>query len=213
MRWLLLLLLGTPLLPYSSSAPAPKAPELCLELRLRATNSKVKLGQPVRWEVVLVNRGKQAVTLVQPGDGSKCGWRTPIIEWVVDGKVPGAIEMLVEKVKKGEKDAPAAKPELLPACLTGRAMRIARCGNINRLKASDVFDLAPGKEIKLSEWIGTPSFGDGTHKVAVRYFNIPMLKWRGLPLGKHDEKAMERIKSSSPRVTLESNTVEITVQE
>jgi len=30
---------------------------------------------------VLVNRGNQEVVLVQPGDGSNCGWRTPLIEW------------------------------------------------------------------------------------------------------------------------------------
>jgi len=29
----------------------------------------------------LVNRGKREVTLVEPGDGSDCGWRTPLVEW------------------------------------------------------------------------------------------------------------------------------------
>jgi hypothetical protein len=198
----------------SPSAPAPKAPPPALELRLRAVAAKVKRGQQVRWEVVVVNGGRQPVTLVQPGDGSDCGWRTPIIEWLIDGQVDGAngAASVAVKVKAGAKAVPAPKQELKPACLTGRGSRAARCGNINRLRAAEVFDLPPGQEARLNGWVGAPSLPAGTHKVAVRYFHLPALKWRGLPLGKHDEKAMERIRSSR-RLTLESNAVEITVQE
>jgi hypothetical protein len=89
---------------------------------------------------------------------------------------------------------------------------VARCGNINRLKAAEVFDLPPGQKARLSEWVGAPSLPAGTHKVAVRYFHIPALKWRGLPLGRHDEKAMAQVRSSR-RLILESNVVEVTVQE
>ena len=49
----------------------------------------MKRSRDAGWEVTLVNRGKADVTLIQPGDGSECGWRSPIVEWVIDGKVPG----------------------------------------------------------------------------------------------------------------------------
>jgi hypothetical protein len=195
----------------SLSAPAPQVPDARLELRLRAVPPKVRRGQPVRWEVTVVNRGRKAATLVQPGDGSDCGWRTPIVEWLIDGKVGGEIEFRSGEVevKKGAKPAP--KPALKPACLTGRGRRIARCGNINPLKAQEVFDLPPGKEVTFNSWVGSPTLPAGAHKVAVRYFHLPALEWRGSPLGKHDEKAMGRIKGSLP-VALESNAVEIVVQ-
>lgn len=73
--------------------------------------------------------------------------------------------------------------------------------------------LKPGEEVQFNSWVGGPAFRNaerGTVKVAVRYFNLPDLKWKGLPLGEHDPKAMERIKGST-RITLESNVVEIVV--
>src|SRR4051794_26625538 len=72
------------------SPPPHRTPRPKLELRLRAKQAKVKKGHEVAWEVGVVNRGKSTVTLVQPGDGSDAGWRTPIIEWVIDGKEGGA---------------------------------------------------------------------------------------------------------------------------
>ncbi len=214
MRWrLLFVFLLTPLAAQSFCAPAPQPAAPRLELRLRAPAAQVKHGQPIRWKVTILNRDRQGVTLVRPGDGSTCGWRTPIIEWLVNGQVDGALGtgQVDVKVKKGATSAPAPKPDLKPACLTGRSRRVARCGNINRLKATEVFDLAPGKEIELEDWLGPPTLPVGTHRLAIRYFNIPDLKWQGLPLGRHDEKAMARIRNS-PRVTLQSNTIEIVVQ-
>lgn len=203
----------------SLSAPAPQNPEpkkkVTLELRLKAVAAKVKSPQDARWEAVLVNRGKAAVTLVQPGDGSDCGWRSPIVEWVVGGKVPGALDVIEGAVdrKKGDKDEPAAKkPGLTPACLKPNARRGMRCGNINALKAKEVFVLKPGEQVKLNEWIGRPSLvARGKVKVALRYFHIPDLKWKGLPLGQHDAKALAALKAA-PAVTLESNEVEIEVE-
>ncbi len=216
MRWLpTIVLLLCPLVGPSTSAPAPGPTQPRLELRLRALTPKVKVGQAVRWEVVIANRGKRAVTLVQPGDGSDCGWRTPVVEWLRNGKVDGVLEGAGQadvKVEKGARVGPAAKPELLPACLSGRGRRGGRCGNINALKASEVLDLEPGKEAMLNPWVGGHYWPRGKHQVALRYFNLPDLKWRGLPLGKHDDKAMARIRNS-PRLTLTSNTVEIVVEE
>src|SRR5260370_24574724 len=176
----------------------------------------MKRGQDVRWEVTIVNRGKQEVTLVQPGDGSDCGWRTPIIEWVINGGVEGATRQLtVEKTKVRANDgAPAPKPTPQPACLGERFGRIARCGNINSLKADEVFVLKPGQQVRLNAWMrdGGSQRAAGTYKVAVRYFHIPDLQWKGVPLGEHDPRAMDRIRRSAP-VTLESNVVEIVVED
>jgi hypothetical protein len=218
MRALLLTLLmtvpGAPAWP--APLPKPEPPEPRLELRLQTTTPKLKRGQDVRCEVTILNRGKHEVLLVQPGDGSDCGWRTPIIEWVVNGKVDGARQGSVEektKVRTDRASPPAPKP-LRPACLEEGAGRVARCGNINALKADEVFVLKPGEQVRLNAW-ACPSglqTGSGTFKLAVRYFHIPDLKWRGLPLGQHDPMAMERIRKSAA-VTLESNVVEIEVSQ
>jgi hypothetical protein len=148
-------------------------------LELSAAKTTVKEGQDPGWSVHLVNRGKHAVTLVQPGDGSMCGWRTPCIEWLVAGE--------------------------------GKRGKDGRCGNINRLKAEEVFILKPGERIKLRGGIGQPSIHwAGTYKVSLRYSNIPDLKWQGVPLGKHDRAAMAQVQSST-RLIVESNVVEIKV--
>src|SRR5438067_2030418 len=129
----------------SPTAPAPKPPEAFLELRLQTTTPHMKRGQDVRWEVSIINHGQQAVTLVQPGDGSDCGWRTPVIEWVINGKVEGA-GRLIEEVSKA--DSPVRKPVLKPACLSPDFARSDRCGNINALKPDEVFVLKPGERVK-----------------------------------------------------------------
>jgi hypothetical protein len=196
------LLFAGPLL----AAPAPRSEEAKLQLRLTTATPKVKDASQTRLEVSIVNCGKKKVPLVQPGDGSDCGWRTPIIEWVIDGKVPRGLGQV--DAKKSE-DAKQEKVELKPACLNG-GLGIGRCGNINSLRDKEVFELGSNKEVKFNEWVGVPSLTPGKHKVAVRYFNIPDLKWQGL--GRHDATAMARVKESY-KVTLESNTVEIVVGE
>src|SRR4051812_31811566 len=100
-RLLFLALVGTVAAPLlSAPAPAPtKTPEPKLSLRLKAGAARAKASHKIKWEVTVVNRGKEAVKLVQPGDGSESGWRTPIIEWVVDGEVPDAIREAKEVTK------------------------------------------------------------------------------------------------------------------
>jgi hypothetical protein len=202
MRWrlLLLLLLGAST-SWSLAVPAPTSFEPRLELHLKADTTNVKGGDKAIWEAWIVNRGKKTVTLVQPGDGSDCGWRTPIIEWGLD-------ELEVRKTGTTTE----RKTERKPLCLTEGAPRTMRCGNINRLREEEVFDLAPGKEVKLSVWIGRPHLQPGKHKIVMRYFNLPDHKWKGLPLGEHDKKAMQRVKNSL-KVFLQSNPVEIVVEE
>ena len=207
---ILLVCLLYPTAALAAPLPKPEAAESGLELRLTTPTSKVKRGQNVRWELTIVNRGKQEMTLVQPGDGSDCGWRTPIIEWLVNGKINGAIE----EPEKVSSDTPVRKPELQPACLTGRMQGIARCGNINHLSAQEIVVLKPGQKVTMNSWMGAPDLRNekGPFKVSVRYFNIPDLKWKGIPLGDHDSKAMDQVKQSN-RVALESNVLEIVVED
>jgi hypothetical protein len=117
------------------------------------------------------------------------------------------VESTVESRKA--QDSKPEKFESKPACLLCD-LGIRRCGNINSLREKELFELGPDKEVKFNEWVGMPSLTPGKHKVSVRYFNIPDLKWKGL--GNHDARAMARVKESA-KVTLQSNTVEILVGE
>jgi hypothetical protein len=50
-------------------------------VELRPAQQVIKVGELPDLSVTLVNRGNREVLLVEPGDGSDCGWRTPQIEW------------------------------------------------------------------------------------------------------------------------------------
>ena len=164
----------------SAAAPddptKPAKPVIAVELKV--LTPVVKKGQYPRFSVEVVNRSRHAITLVKPGDGSECGWRTPLVSWQVEG----------------------VKPE-----------KLVRCGNVNPLRPDEVFTLKPGQRATLGGWGGTPTLpGPGTYTVRVRYENRPDLKWRGIPLGKHDEGAMARVRAST-RVAAVSNPVRIQV--
>ncbi len=124
----------------------------------------------------LRNDGAADVVLVEPGDGSREGWRTPLIEW---SGIPG-----------------------WPS--TGR------CGNINSLKADEVFPLKVGETRRLRGWFSPILFLPGTYRIAVRYTNSPKMARRGLPLDEDDPGAREALRDSTP-VTTVSNEVEVVV--
>ena len=53
--------------------------------------------------------------------------------------------------------------------------------------------------MKLNEWVGGPYLpANKKAKVAVRYFHIPELKWKGLALGQHDARVVAAIKPRPP---------------
>ncbi len=174
----------------SGGAPAPverpKKVAADLVLEIEAPKSAIAGKEWGQFKAVLVNRSKNAVTLVQPGDGSDCGWRTPLIWW-------SAIEV----------NAPGQHPEKQPPFKGGR------CGNVNSLTPSEVFALAPGKSKELTPWVGAPAFpGPGTYRVRFCYQNVPDQKWRGL--ARHDLGAMARAQASFACL-LKSNEVTVTV--
>jgi hypothetical protein len=161
-----------------------------LGLHIAAKDESLTVGQQAQITATITNNGKAPVTLVLPGDGSESGWRTPLVGF-------SSIKM--------DKDKPR-HPATVPLYRGGR------CGNINALKSNEVFTLAPGKSKDLSGWIGSPQFTEpGTCSVVFYYANDPTLKWRGVPLGKHDPDALKQVEKSY-QCLLISNELKLTVR-
>jgi hypothetical protein len=145
-------------------------------VELRPFQQTLKVGELPRLFLVLINRGSQDVDLVQPGDGSESGRRTPLIEW--------------------------------SGCYWSRG---ATCGNINALRAEEVFTLKPGESKQFSEWVEIPPFEwPGRYRLSVRYTNVPKLASGSIPLGEHDGPALQAVHRST-KVSAASNTVEFLV--
>lgn len=122
---------------------APAAPTPATGCGLKATLAVAK-GQSGDFILTLTNTSKRTLHLVEPGDGSSVGWRTPIVTW---------------SASSGGKPAPAETA--------------ARCGLTNPMTTSEVFELAPGQSRKLTAWLDRPWVKPGTYDVAVRYRNDP----------------------------------------
>ena len=164
------------------ATPVAKS-ECRLTLELPAV---IKKGEYPKAKVHVTNAGTSSVTLVKPGDGSECAWRTPFIGWSV---LPA--------------DSSATHPPKHSARVG------ARCGNVNPLTPSEVFELKVGARAELGDWVGLPPLPKpGKYRVVFYYANVPNTKWSGLPLGKHDEAAMTRVRGSTP-VALMSNEAEV----
>lgn len=150
--------------------------------KVEAVLAKAESKNPAfpQFELTLTNRGETAVTLVQPGDGSNCGWRTPHLKW----------QWTADHDRK--------------------PLTEARCGNINSLKAGEVFTLNPGESKVMKDWIQSAIPGPGNYKVKVTYINDPQAKFRGIELGNHNAAEMEKVRASTP-LSVESNTLDITV--
>jgi hypothetical protein len=155
---------------------------------------KIKLPEVIRQkgnnelEITIHNVGSIPATFVMPGDGSECRWRTPLIGWSC--------------IPVGSDQKHPKKPA---------EIKMARCGNINPLKANEVFSVQPGGATKLNEWAYFPyQLPPGKYRVVFYYTNQPEIAWQGLPLGNHDEKEMRRVKKSTP-VSLVSNEVVVEV--
>lgn len=167
----------------ADSAPTVATSECRLALELPAV---IKKGEYPQAKVRVTNAGTSPVTLVKPGDGSESAWRTPFIGWSI---------------------LPAGSSAAHPPKHSARVG--ARCGNVNPLTPSEVFELKAGAHAELGDWVGLPPLlKPGKYRVVFYYANVPNSKWSGLPLGKHDEAAMTRVRSSTP-VALMSNEVEV----
>ena len=161
-----------------------------LELKIELKDQVVINKHPRSLSKTITNTSSKDVTLVLPGDGSRYGWRTPVIGWSV-------IPADDKKTKHPEVPTP---PKV-----------VARCGNINALKADEVFTLKPGESKVIDRGVGIPPFpGPGKYRIKFFYSNIPDIKWSGVPLGKHDPQAASKIPGSTP-CKLISNELIVTV--
>ena len=160
-----------------------------LELRISSEQKEFRMGEYPKIRAVITNRSEQEVTLVQPGDGSDCSWRTPVIGW----------SALPADSEKEHPKAPAKRS-------------VARCGNINPLTAKEIIRLKPGESATLSPWLGYHNIASpGEYRLRFYYANRPGMKWQGLPLGKHDPDAMKAVDGST-KCELVSNEIVVTVK-
>jgi hypothetical protein len=161
-----------------------------LELHISAKETSLTQGEQPQIHATITNKGAAPVTLVLPGDGSESGWRTPLVGFSS------------VKAGRGKPKHPAEVP----------LYRGGRCGNVNPLKGDEVFSLAPGQSKDLGDWVGSPRLAEpGTYGVVLYYANDPGLKWRGVPLGRHDADAMRQV-ARSYKCLLVSNELRLTVR-
>jgi hypothetical protein len=76
-------------IPARADEVDPTKPVIAVELK--TTTPVVKKDQSPRLTVEIVNRSGREITFVKPGDGSDCGWRTPVVLWAVEGVKPGRV--------------------------------------------------------------------------------------------------------------------------
>ena len=161
---------------WSAGRVSAHAENCSVEIVLAAADHKViaqgsRLVDPQFLSVTIRNVGHQTVTLVQPGDGSESGLRTPTVSWVVraaDGNV------VLQHI--GTRDD----------------------NLINPLAPKEVFTLKPNAEHGFSHWIPLIVVdGPGKYVIALHYVNDPHLKWKGTPMRAHDAPSMELVTESS----------------
>ncbi len=162
-----------------------------IELEISSESLTINKDARPNVSATVINSSNKDVTLVKPGDGSRSKWRTPVVGWsVIPAEYPKATHSQDPPLYKG-----------------------GRCGNINALKPDEVFVLKPGESKALEGWFGALSFPKpGKYRVVLYYFNLPYLQWSGLPIGKHDEKAIREVKNST-KCELVSNELIFTVIE
>ncbi len=121
-----------------------------MDLRITTEQKKISLSNRAfpQVKVSLNNFTRETVKILQPGDGSKVGWRTPTIRWSV-------IDLATEDVH----------PDTLPDL----KQRIARCGNMNGLNMNSIVTLKPKNGIKL-QWVSEPPIPRKPGKYSVKFY-------------------------------------------
>ena len=154
-----------------------------LELQVSPPSQSTRVGAAPSLKVVIINRGKSPVVLVQPGDGSTSSRRTPIISWHCTSPGPDG-----------------------PRDCTSNYM--SWCGNTNGIEQQEVFELLPGASKELGAWVQPPPIqSPGIYRLTLDYENRPTL--RSQALGSED--TMARIRASTP-CHLQSNEVTLEVE-
>jgi len=147
----------------------PASPR-CQGVRLELKTKKDPWGALV-YVATVINGGPHPVTLVEPGDGSLAGWRTPIIAW----RVTTADGRLVPREQH------------------------SRCGNMNDITEAEIFTLKPGARHVLAEWLRDPEATSG-QIVRLAYDNDPRRETRagGFFSSSTPEPVMAKIRKSTP---------------
>lgn len=166
-----------------------------LSLLIQSDVSEIKLDsiENLKIDIYIFNNSESSVKLVQPGDGSLVGWRTPIVKWSVINQTQNSHSFELSNV--------------------------ARCGNINSPSAKDVFILESGKSQKLNKNYRFPEIPKkiGTYRIQLSYLNLPKMKWEGLSfhgskLHPEEKKMLKKIRKTA-KVDLVSNELIIHVIE
>ena len=161
---------------WGAGCLAAHAETCSVEIFLAAPDHKVlaqegRVVDPKPLSVTIRNVGREIITLVQPGDGSESGLRTPTVSWSVRSARGSAVSQHF-----------------------GRRQDTL----INPLEPREVFRLEPNMKHVLSHWI-PPIVVDGPGKyvVSLHYVNNPHLTWTGSPMGAHDAATMALVTQSS----------------
>lgn len=139
------------------------------------------------YRLTIHNDGSETVHLMQPGDGSFSGWRTPVIGWSI-------LPLNSEE----------RHPTTLPPDERGR------CGNQNPYGPNEVFTLRPGQSQILIPWTGNPGHGlaPGKYRLVFYYENDPSIGFSGSSLSQHDLQTLVHSRYTTP-LTLRSREVEL----
>ena len=171
----------------------PSIPTACYALPL-ACELRIELPDQIKrsavgdYKIQIHNVGAVRVTLVQPGDGSASGRRTPLVGWSL---------LAVDSEEK--------HPAIPPARGGGR------CGNTNPLQPDELFVLKPGETKNLYQPIDfLRSAAPGKYRVVFYYTNVPDLPAAGIALSQHDRGTLERLRHSTP-MALVSNEVQVEI--
>ena len=160
-----------------------------INLRISSEKNSVKVGEELSLKVTITNNDTESVVLVNPGDGSEHGWRTPIIQWSV--------------LKEGNLEKHPTEP--IPN-------NEPRCGNMNSLESDEILRINSGETKDLS-WTYLPSFQEsGVYKVVFLYANRPYITWHGESIISHNPIALWQAKHST-EINLVSNELIFTVSE
>ncbi len=170
-----------------------------VKLSIRADIPNVQPDYPLRVSGSLENVGTESVSLVDTGDGSLNGMRTPILRWEVTPL-------------DGQDHKPGPRH---------------RCASMNGVEAGELFTLHPGQRHVLNGWFrGPQATQPGRYRAVLTFINDPSLSWyRELEDRPQDEAAqwqlvrtdvhapelMARVHASTPCQAV-SNAIEFEVQ-
>lgn len=144
-------------------------PDIRIEVKVQ--RAVVKRGEKSKTPIVtveLVNHEKDPVVVIRPGDGSDCGWRTPVITWYLDEKKCSGI---------------GGCANINPL----QAKEIVELKAGGRLRLEEWLGVPPMEHFK-----------PGIHHLYVEYDHRPDMKWGVFPRKTPESKTMERIRNSQP---------------